>query len=317
MSNLRRILKSLPPFNRFTRTIDQLKIERKQLRAERDQLKEGFRFVPPGHFFSPIPDLEEVKQREPRIWGTMPAQLPGIDLNEKEQLALFDELAVYYPELPFPATKSESRRYHYLNSSYSYSDGIFLFSMIRRNRPRRIIEVGSGNSSCVMLDTNELFFNNSIELTFIEPYPQLLFSLMREEDKANNRVMVEKLQDVKLEVFETLEENDILFIDSTHVSKIDSDVNYLFFEILPILKKGVYIHIHDISYPFEYSRQWIYEGRAWNETYLMRAFLQYNHVFKIKLFTTYLHHFHHDLVAQKMPLTLEDPGGCIWLEKVS
>ena len=123
--------------------------------------------------------------------------------------------------------------------------------MIRHIEPNRIIEVGSGFSSCLILDTNDLHFDGRIATTFIEPYPELLKSLVAEGDESASTLLPVRLQDVDLSVFEELNRGDILFIDSTHVSKIDSDVNYLFFEILPRLSSGVYIHFHDIFYPFE------------------------------------------------------------------
>ena len=92
------------------------------------------------------------------------------------------------------------------------------------------------------------------------------------------------LQSVGVEVFEELGRGDILFIDSTHVSKLGSDVNYLFFEILPRLRSGVRVHIHDVFFPFEYPPKWIAKGIAWNENYLLRGFLQYNDKFRIVLF---------------------------------
>ena len=131
--------------------------------------------------------------------------------------------------------------------------------------------MGSGYSSCVILDTNELFFNNNISCIFIEPYPQLQESLLKENDKDKIEIIPKRLQDVEVSKFSSLSSGDILFVDSTHVSKVDSDVNYIFFEILPSLTNGVYIHFHDIFYPFEYPKEWIYEGRAWNENYILRA----------------------------------------------
>jgi hypothetical protein len=125
------------------------------------------------------------------------------------------------------------------------------------------------------------------------------------------------VQEVGLEKFKALRENDILFIDSSHVSKINSDVNYIFFTILPQLHPGVYIHFHDIFYPFEYPKEWIYEGRAWNEIYLLRAFLQHNAVFKIVFFNTFLEYFHAKRFQEDMPLCLKNPGGSVWLKKVT
>lgn len=125
--------------------------------------------------------------------------------------------------------------------------------------------------------------------------------------------MVHVLGQVK---FDILKENDILFVDSTHVSKVGSDVNYLLFEILPRLNKGVYIHFHDIFYPFEYPKEWIYDGKAWNEDYILRAFLQYNDSFKIFFFNTFLESFFREKFTLEMPLCLKNTGGSLWIKKI-
>ena len=169
-------------------------------------------------------------------------------LAEEEQLCLFDVFKEYYQELPFKPNKTGNLRYFFENPYYLYSDAIFLYCMIRYTKPKRIVEVGSGYSSCLIIDTNELFFGNSIHCTFIDPFPQNLLSLINEDDKDKIKIITKKLQDVDLDEFTALAKGDILFIDSTHVSKIDSDVNYVFFTILPNLKSGVYIHFHDIFY---------------------------------------------------------------------
>lgn len=116
-------------------------------------------------------------------------------------------------------------------------------------------------------------------------------------------------------LFAALQASDFLFVDSRHVCKIDSDVNRIFFEVLPALAPGVLIHFHDIVYPFEYPRAWIAEDRAWSELYLLRAFLQYDPAFEILYFNTYLEHFHEALIAERMPLCLESRGGSIWLRR--
>jgi hypothetical protein len=166
-----------------------------------------------------------------------------------------------------------------------------------------------------MLDANEMFFKRSIEMTFIDPNPELLLCLIHKEDKKNNVIVSRRVQDLDLGMFDALQADDILFIDSTHVSKVYSDVNRLFFEILPRLKKGVYVHLHDIFYPFEYPKEWVYEGRAWTEAYLLRAFLQYNNCFRIVLMNTFLEQFHRKFFEQSMPLCLKNPGGSIWIRK--
>jgi predicted O-methyltransferase YrrM len=277
----------------------------------------GRQFVPPGHFYSPIPALDYIRANERSIFDNVSQQIRGIDLHEADQLQLLDSFKKYYDELPFPAQKTPDLRYFFEAPNYSYSDAIFLYCMMRHAMPRRIIEVGSGYSSCLMLDTNDLNFNGSISTTFIDPYPELLLSHIVENDRDRIRIIGSRVQVVDFKEFEALQANDILFIDSTHVSKVHSDVNRLFFEILPRLNEGVYIHFHDIFYPFEYPREWIYEGRAWNEAYLLRAFLQYNSSFRIVLMNTFLERFHKGFFEQAMPLCLKNPGGSIWLRKES
>lgn len=300
----------------FNKKLQQNKNELSQNeKAQLEWLSKMVGVFPPGHFYSPIPNLDEVNKDQDVIWGDIPLEVEGVDLNQEVQLRLFKEFKHFYGDLPFPATKSKDFRYYYENPAYSYSDAIILFCMMRHIQPRRIIEVGSGFSSCLMMDTNDLFFQGKMELSFIEPYPQLLYSLIRNQDRDRIKVIPARLQDVDLLEFDRLEENDILFIDSTHVSKINSDVNYIFFKILPRLRKGVYIHIHDVFYPFEYPKHWVYEGRAWNEDYILRAFLQYNHAFKIVFFSTFLEHFYESIFEKHMPLCLKNRGGCIWLQK--
>jgi predicted O-methyltransferase YrrM len=273
----------------------------------------------PGHYYSPVVVPRELKGKENRIFNKNIESLPGIELNKEEQFSLLNKLAGYYPP-PFPVTKDESGklRYYYRNDFYPESDAIFLYSIIRHFRPKRIIEAGSGFSSAVMLDTNEHFPGNQIDFCFIEPYPKRLLGLLKTADKAQCRILEQPIQDVPLAEFEKLEANDILFIDSTHVSKTGSDVNYILFEILPRLNKGVLVHFHDIFYPFEYPKNWVtefYTGFGWNESYILRAFLQYNNAFKIILFNTFLQQVYRDWFSQHMPLCLQAEGGNIWIQK--
>jgi hypothetical protein len=289
--------------------------ERDGLRSELAAIKGQVKFAPPGHFYSPLPSLDEVSRDESRIFGDCSRTLPGLDLHEAEQLTLLEQLACYYDDMPFQAEKVEGLRYYFENPAYSYSDAIFLHCMIRFLKPRKIVEVGSGFSSCVTLDTNERFFGGRIETTFIEPNPEVLLSLIKEGDKKTIKTIPVRLQEVDFKVFGTLEVNDILFIDSTHVSKIDSDVNRIFSDILPRLSAGVHVHFHDIFFPFEYPKEWVYEGRAWNEAYVLRAFLQYNNAFRVVLMNTFLERFHETFFRQRMPLCQRNPGASVWIRK--
>ncbi len=271
--------------------------------------------VPAGHFYSPIVLIEDIKNREQQIWKNREKNsIDGVDLNINFQIKLLKEFEKFYNEIPFPEEKSKNYRYNFKNGFYSYTDGIVLYSMMRMLKPKKIIEIGSGFSSALMLDTNEHFFNNKIELTFIEPYPTRLNYLMNETDKRNHTVIENNVQEVSLEQFKNLEAGDFLFIDSSHIVKTGSDVNYIIFEILPILNKGVIIHFHDIFHPFEYPKEWVYKRFNWNEDYFVKAFLMYNSSFKINFFADYLHLYHKNEFIN-MPMCYKNTGGNLWIEK--
>jgi predicted O-methyltransferase YrrM len=270
--------------------------------------------VPPGHYYSPIVDPSEIAKYRNSLYDLSVRTFPGIDLNEKSQLDTLESFVPFYKEIPSAWTDG-GMRYNFNNEFYSCSDGIMLYSMMRKFTPSRIVEVGSGYTSALMLDTNEIFMNNNVELTFIEPYPERLNSLIRKSNKAT--VLVKPLQDIGLSVFEDLRAGDFLFIDSSHVAKTGSDVNRIFFEILPNLQKGVFIHFHDIFHPFEYPEYWATSlSRNWNELYMLRSFLSFNDSFRIVMYNTFMEHFHNDWFKNNMPLCLKNPGGSIWIEKV-
>lgn len=270
--------------------------------------------VLPGHFYSPIISVEEIQKYRVNIFKMNPDILYGIDLNEREQLRLVERFTGYYQEMPFRAQKQNHLHYFFDNTWYTYSDAIFLYSMIRFYKPKRIVEIGSGFSSAVICDTNKVFFNNEIKLTCIDPNPERLESILAGE--ANCTVLTKPLQEIDLDLFDDLDENDIVLVDSSHIVKAGSDVNIIIFDILPKLKKGVKIHFHDIFYPFQYPEEWFIKyKRSWNEPYFLRAFLMYNKVFKIIAFNTYLELFHREWFEKNMPLCLCDAGGSLWLNK--
>ncbi len=281
--------------------------------SEYESLHRSMEFVAPGHFYSAVPSVEDRQAyTNPRV---PPWELPGIALNIEKQKGLLASLKVFHDECQFPENKREDFRYYFANPAYSWSDAILLYSMIRFLKPQRIVEVGSGYSSLATLDTVDRYFETKPTCTFIEPHPELLQSLLSEEDRRHHRILAQRLQDTDLSVFRDLAANDILFIDSTHVSKLSSDVNRIFFDILPSLQQGVVIHFHDIFWPFDYPTHWIREGRAWNEAYVLRAFLEYNTEFEILLFSDLLHLCHGEWIQAHLPLTRRDTGGCIWLRK--
>jgi len=272
-------------------------------------------FVPSGHFYSVVPSAADRREFVESTQTTIES-VPGLNLNRQGQLALLEELRPHFATCPFPHEKKGGSRYFYLNPAYSYGDALTLHAMIRHFAPRRIIEIGSGYSSAAMLDTNEQFFGSKIELTFIEPYPELLLSLMSPADRSSCRVIPHGVQNVELDLFDQLRADDILFVDSTHVSKLGSDVNRIFFDIFPRLKPGVLIHIHDVFWPFEYPAAWIEEGRAWNELYLLRAMLQFNGEFEILFFADYLRQIHQIWFSKHAELFTRNSGGNFWMKRL-
>ena len=292
--------------------VERLQAELERLQTELADYQRGWA---PGHFYSPIPSLERVKEREQEIFAGQPEGIPLVDLNDAGQLALFERLSRFSEEQPFPAKKVSGRRYYFENPNFTYGEALILYAMVRHLRPRRIIEIGSGYSSCAVLDTNEIFFDGSIACSFVEPYPDLLLSLLLPGDDAHLDLVREGVQTIDTEFFSSLAADDILLIDSTHVAKVDSDVNHVLFRVLPALARGVYVHFHDIQYPFEYPKEWIYQGRAWNEAYILRAFLQGSAAFEVVFFNSYFARFHRELLSTGMPLSLNGPGSSLWLRK--
>lgn len=277
--------------------------------------KGQFPFVPNGHFYSAIPSLDEIQKDLSRIYPQNPPPPVGIDLRENHQLSLLRAVGGLQDDMPFSDQPSEKLRYGFDNPAYSYSDALFLNGVLRLFKPQRIIEVGSGHSSCMTLDTNDLWLEGRLNCTFIEPYPELLLSLIKPADVDRINVIAKRVQDVGLDVFRELRDGDVLFIDSTHVSKIGSDVNYLFLEVLPSLAPGVLIHIHDIFYPFEYPSEWVFGGRAWNEIYILRALLQRGSPYEILVMNSFLAQVHPAAVQESLPLAMKNPGGSIWIRK--
>ena len=293
--------------------------ERDALKQRCEQLEAFLANVgyPPGHFYSPIVELSDrhaINAVRTRLDAAPPR---GIKIDVQAMASMMERLAEHYSRFPFPRHQTAGYRFHFDNPFFGCYDASILFSMLLEVRPRRIIEVGCGHSSCLLLDTSDFFFDGALDLTFIDPALDNLRRLFGESGASNARLIGSPVQNVVREVFEQLEENDILFLDSSHVSKTGSDVNYLLFEILPALKPGVLVHVHDILYPFEYPEEWVLkERRSWNESYLLRAFLQYNSTFEIVYWNNFVWHRMRNDLARLMPLCLENEGGSIWLRRV-
>lgn len=272
----------------------------------------------PGHFYSTIPSVDDIAKNNKRNYES--ETILDVDLNSDFQFRLLNNVKKHYDKIPYNFVDDTANlRYKLNDAQYRYSDVIFLFSVINEFKPKKIIEIGSGYSSAVMMDTNDLFFNSEIELTFIEPYPEnRLLNLIKKEDYNHVEIIKGFVQDVDLELFKKLEENDILFVDSSHVSKLCSDLNHIMFNILPVLKPGVLIHFHDVFYPFELPKKWINERNwFWNENYIIRAFLMNNERYKVVLFNSFLHFKHKEWLQENMPICLTgaEETGSLWIQK--
>ena len=271
-------------------------------------------FFNAGHYYSPIPHREDIKKFKNKNDGSKP-QLPDISLNRENQKKILNDYIKYYKDLPFPENKKENFRYFYNNDYFEYSDAIFLFSFLLKNKPKKIIEIGSGFSSAVILDTIENFFPKRPDVIFIEPNPGRLNNLIFEKDRNNFKLINKKLQETSIDIFSQLKAGDLLFIDSSHVIKYGSDLQTLFFNILPFLPEGVFVHFHDIFYPFEYPYEWLKKGIYWNEIYFLRAFLSYNYNWEIYFFNTYVSNEFEDIISKNMPQCLQNKGGSLYIQK--
>ena len=142
-----------------------------------------------------------------------------------------------------------------------------------------------------------------------------LLGLLSAADREHTTLIQEPIQRVKIAEIERLDQNDLLFVDSSHVSKIGSDVNHIVFEILPALRPGVIVHFHDIHWPFEYPEDWVMLGRAWNEAYLVRAFLQFNDSFEILFFNSLMQRRQPEVFERMLPSANETRGSSLWLRR--
>jgi hypothetical protein len=269
--------------------------------AKLSRLRERvFLSTQPGHFYSPIPSVESVQAYK----DTLPREVTGIDLRENEQKAWVTTLAPLIQSHCFPVQQTPDRRYYLENLYFPYADALLTQALLRYLKPSRLVEVGSGFSSASMLDTQDHFGLKTC-FTFVDPYPERIHSLLRPGDQNQARVLAKKVQEIPLGEFESLQSGDILFIDSSHVVKFDSDVHFLFFEVLPRLKSGVWVHIHDIFWPFEYPKNWLERGWAWNENYFLHALLLHSSRYQMEIFPSWLEFAHRDLLAKHWPTTLK------------
>jgi len=270
--------------------------------------RHGFH-VTPARFNQPIPDTQSLPET---LWSR-PSELVGIHMNDAEQLKLLRSFSRFRDEYQhFPTGEPRERNQFYLgNGLFDGVDALVAYCMIRHFQPRLAIEVGGGFSSVVLGQAAEKNKNSGV--ICIEPFPR---EFLREGFPGLQSLIEKKVQDIGLEFFSQLASGDILFIDSSHTVKIGGDVNYLFLEVVPRLKPGVIVHVHDIFLPFEYRRDWVLdEFRFWTEQYLLQAFLIFNSEFEVLMANSYLNHYHQPDLKAAFPNLRRWIGGSFWMRR--
>jgi predicted O-methyltransferase YrrM len=261
-------------------------------------------------------DSRELAEQRQRLWPAVPRETIGIDWREAAQLALCRDVFARQTHFLFQEDAVEGlTEYFVTNGQYPPLDAWILEGLMRYVKPRHMIEVGCGFSTLVSARVNREYFDSQISLTCIEPYPRPFLS---EGIAGIAGVRVEKIQDTPLALFETLEKDDILFIDTSHTVKTGGDVTWIFHEIVPRLAPGVIMHIHDFFLPGEYPEPWVLEGWGWNETYLVRSFLTFNDVFEVIWGTQYMLINHRDDLVTAFPnfqRYLAMGGASLWIRR--
>jgi hypothetical protein len=266
--------------------------------------------ITPVHFYYPIPETCTLPEG---IWNR-PNELSGIDMNDSVQLELLrnsfprfrGEYAHFAVEEP-----AEGGRFYFDNGRFSGTDALVAYCMVRHFRPQTIIEIGSGYSS--LISGEAAAKNGTAALVCVEPFP---LDFLEKGFPGLRSLVKTKVEDLGLEFFDQLQSGDVLFIDSSHVCKIGGDVNYLFLEILPRLRPGVIVHIHDIYFPFEYPREWVVdECRFWTEQYLLQAFLAFNSDFEVLFANSYMAFRYLAELKATFPTSPWWGGGSFWIRR--
>ena len=278
--------------------------------------KLGFH-VQRNDYYSPLNDCDFL-EANPDLW-TRKETPADIDWRLEEQLGLAREVAGFLHELrDVPVNPSrDCSAFGWKNNFWENADAIVQYGLVRLRRPARYVEIGCGWSSLLL---KQALARNAEEghpaaVTLVEPYPnERLFRHFPAEWKNHRSI----LQRAPFEIFDQLQAGDVLFYDGSHCSKIASDVNWFFFKILPRLKPGVIIHLHDISLPQEYPHPWVFErGQTWNEQYVLQAFLMHNRAYKILIANRHLFCNRQAELEQLYQGIQPVYGSSFWLEKVT
>lgn len=265
-----------------------------------------------NHYYEPQFDFRNIKRpfSDERF-------LTGIEWNISEQIHLLDQL-IYADELvntPTGNIKDNNLQFHFNNGYFESGDAEYWYQIIRAKKPGRIFEIGSGYSTLMAIKAIQKNRGASPGYTCnhvcIEPFEA------RWLEKTSVSLIRKKIEEVEISFFSELEENDILFIDSSHIIRPEGDVTYIFLQLLPSLNKGVIVHVHDIFSPRNYLSEWLNEDVLfWNEQYLLEAFLTGNNAWKIIGSLNYLHHNYYEELKKVCPyLNPDREPGSFYIQK--
>lgn len=249
---------------------------------------------------------------------TQPRDLPGLDLHEDAQLALLQSFAVQDELAGITRHADPELAFRYDNGQYGVGDADSLYAMVRHRKPRRIFEIGSGNSTRVA--SLAIARNRAEDAGYacrhlcIEPYE------MPWLERLGPEILRKRVEDVPLALFDELEAGDILFIDSSHVIRPFGDVLIEFQSIIPRLPQGVLVHVHDIFTPRDYPEAWLRtDRRLWNEQYLLEVLLTNSSRYRTVLALNWLANTHRAALAAAFPKVAEvsevQPGA-FWFEVI-
>lgn len=271
--------------------------------------------VRPIHYYEPLPDFRDIDRDDTARRRVSPA----IDFDLHGQQRLARRLAsTFGSELDSVA---EPGAFDFANAYFAGLDASAYYALIRDLRPARVIEIGSGMSTRIAaraLARNAADGRHG-ELVCIEPFPEARLT----EDMPAATLIEKRVEDVPLEYFDALQANDILFIDSSHAVKFGGDVCREFLEILPRVKPGVWVHVHDVFFPQDYPARWLVEQRqAFNEQYLLEAFLAFNHAFEVRLCLHWLWNDYHHTLSDRWPAAVvagsqQHPPASFWMARVA
>jgi hypothetical protein len=272
--------------------------------------RRGWHFQP-NHYYWPLNDVPFLR-RHPEVWvrRSVPAE---IDWDMEGQIALLGEIAPYFAELSDVPDRAPEGPGEFVwdNDGFPRGDACSYYGILRRLGPRRVIEVGAGWSTLMM--ARAVAKNGQpCEVTLIEPEPR--WEILGEVPPGW-RFLENPVQFVDTDIFEELEAGDVLFYDGSHCVKTGSDVNWMFFEVLPRLAPGVWIHVHDVAWPWDYLPQLVLdEGLSWNEQYLVQAFLMGNRIYRPRLAMGMLAMERRDQMTALLSELMF--GASLWIEKL-